>query len=137
MTRWMKCIAAMMLLLIVALPTSAQTSRRESLRTLRELAEAISKVAANEHRTEDERGLWNGPSINETLLIVQVTEAHGRRLSTRLRWLRRHSCRVLEHPDHECRKTCRRGNCLWARNLTWSDDKPDGWPAPGGVGTDP
>ena len=123
--RWIMSVAAALLALAVTMPATANRRQVE-----RELALAIAQVAANEYRTDDERGLWGGTVPSELLLIVQVTEAHGRTPLQRLRWLSRHSCRVLEHPEGRCRMICDRGNCQWTSNLAWDDEKPDGWPDP-------
>jgi hypothetical protein len=123
--RWTMSVTAALLALAVTLPATANRRQME-----RELALAIAQVAANEYRTDDERGLWGGTVPSELLLIVQVTESHGGSPLQRLMWLSRHSCRVLEHPDGRCPKACTGGNCGWTRNLSWSDDKPDGWPDP-------
>ncbi len=123
-------IAAVAVALTANVPVAAQRMSRGRLELLREFALDISRVAANEYTKHDDRGLWNGSVPSEILLIVQVTESHGSRIRTRMNWLRRHSCRVLSHPDGDCRKTCEGGNCVWSRNLEWGDDKPEGWPDP-------
>jgi hypothetical protein len=113
--------AITMLVLAMVAPVKADPPR-----PLRELALAIAKVAMNEYRDETEDGQWNGTVPSELLLIVQVTESHGRSPRARLRWLRRHSRRVLgDDPNRPCREG---RNCQWTRNLTWSNEEPEGWP---------
>lgn len=122
MTRLLsRIVAVALLVLVTAVPVKADPPT-----ALRELALAIAKVAMNEYRTETEDGQWNGTVSSELLLIVQVTESHGRTPRARLRWLERHSRRVL---GNDPRRPCREGrSCQWTRNLDWSNDEPEGWP---------
>jgi hypothetical protein len=82
-----------------------------------ELTLAVARVSANE--------AFGSPA--DVALIWQVTEARGRTNAIRLSWLRRHSpCAtgVLSAEDAARRP----GNCRWARNLSTSLERPEGWP---------
>jgi len=68
-----------------------------------DLALAVAKVAANEG------ALWN---FYDTSLIWQVVEGHGETDAQRLKWLQKHSGRVLGM------KTCTSGNCRWTKQLS-------------------
>ena len=66
------------------------------------LALGIAKVSANEG------AIW---SPEETGLVCQVVMGSGPTDGARLRWLQRHSGRVMGLRE------CKSGNCLWSRNL--------------------
>ena len=83
------------------------------------LALALAALTANE------AGLGRDePPVRDLGVIIQAADYHASTDAGRLRWLRRHSARVLG--DRECRPG---RNCQWTRGLEWNDAQPPGWPS--------
>lgn len=108
------------IVLIFASPVSAQEEADLS-DDERALALAVAQVCANESSLDD-------PRPADCALIWQATRRHGATAAERLSWLRHHSSCVLTERELTRRELVA-GNCRWTRNLTDTDDQPEGWPA--------
>lgn len=81
------------------------------------LALAVSQLGVNE-------ASFDRP--HDYALIWQVVEGRHSSTHKRMMWLRAHSSCVLGLSKPSERRL-QAGNCVWTRNLTWSDRKPNGW----------